>query len=303
MSRRCTSVLGIVLGAALLTFVGCESVANWGYAASSPMNWSGKTRIELPLRLHERGWPLISVQVSGRDATAILDSGAPTSMSPELLAAADIQSRRLTINGQGRDTQTTKGHVPFGLGPGSIEIYRVHVYDHPSDRLVSLGRQLFLQAVVEFDFDAGRLTLTNPDDFTPPAEEPVRVKSWKSLPTVQISINGTAPDICAAIDTGFNGGIALSDDLVRKLNLPKDPARGVFVAYDVFGKRHEAPSLAPLKQVQIGELHYRDIPVAGTTIVEEDCGNLVGMAVLRRHRVIFDLPNQRLWLLPRIQEG
>jgi len=268
-------------------------------APASPLNWNGQSSVELPLTLDRGRRPTVPVRVMGRDTIALLDSGSGIpAISRTVATDAGIGKLQAEVNGQKVDTVS---NVSLELGRISTVLPMAVLIDHNAERPLVVGAEIFLHAIVEMDFEAGRLRLFQPAAFTPPGAQPVPVMLWNSLPTLQLTINGQPRQVCAVIDTGFNGGVALSSEIVNALALPPDPAGGTRVARDGFGNRYERPLLAPLTDLRFGGLAYQNVPVTQSPPLPDaqQCGNVLGMAILYRLRLIFDLQNQRVWLLPR----
>jgi predicted aspartyl protease len=302
----------------LLPFRSFEAEGKEAAAGISPISWNGHSSIELPLTLDSRGLPTVPVRISGRDATAYIDSGATTSsMTPAMAATAGVQSLGLR-NVNGRKFETA-GNVSVELGPASIKLHAVTISGLPAKTELLLGMELFLQAVVDFDFDAGRLTLIRPDAFTAPASkpvslqvrgstllnmaqifgltEPVTVQMRGSVP-IQLKVNDHQHTIDAFLDTGTNAGILLTAKVVSELALPRDLMH--MIARTGFGgERQVVPSLAALEEVRIGDQIYRNVPAYETPEDQAGPFNFLGMPVLSRHHLIFDLQRNRVWLLPR----
>jgi hypothetical protein len=201
------------------------------------------------------------------------------------------------VNGQRREAAE---NVLVEIGAASSVLGLVVVGDHADgDRRMSLGADLFLQAVVDMDLDARKLKIINPKAFTPPSQAPLPVKLLKGVPTVQLKLNGQRSDVCAIIDTGYNSGLAVTQDVVNKLSLPVDPSGRRLVTRAAFGQQYDQPALAPLKELRLGDFIFRDVQVGHAPTESEQCVNLLGMAVLSQHRIVFDLQQKRIWLLPR----
>ena len=235
----------------------------------------------------------------GQDTIALLDSGAGIpAISRVLVAGAGGNKAKPKVNGQQVEAVND---VPLEMGAMSMTLPMAILIDHNAERPLVVGSELFLHAVVEMDFGSGRLMLVRPETFVPPAGEPVPVKLWNGVPTLQLQVNGNARQICAVIDTGFNGGLALAPELVTELGLAPDPAGGTRVAQDGFGNRYERPLLAPLAEMRFGQLVYNNVPVThGLPLPDAGaCGNVLGMTVLYRHRLVFDLAHARVWFQPR----
>jgi hypothetical protein len=296
---RSRPLAAVLLLATIHALGGCQSLGNWATGRLSPMEWNGQTRIELPLTSSSWQSPTVLVRVAGRDASALIDSGSSGPGMNRALAIATglrIHSSGPKVNGKRRESVED---VPIQLGSVSSEILISGVDDHNDSPPIILGSNLFLQAVVEMDFDAGRLTLINPKEFSRPEQEPVRVKLLNALPTIQLKLKGSEKEVCAVVDTGFFSGLAVTPEIVSEHSLPRDLAGRKLVMRGTFGARHEQEALAPLDQLQIGDRLYRQVPTAYSPSLFENCPNLLGMAVLSQSRLIFDLKNRHIWLLPR----
>jgi hypothetical protein len=276
---------------------GCASLDTMAITRLSPMDWNGHTRIELPMTLDSVGRPTVPARIAGEPAMVLVDSGGGwPSMTPALAEAAGVRSDGATVvNGH---TYATVADLPLQLGPGSIDLHKVAIGHQTAETQFALGPELFLQAIVDMDFDAGRMTLIQPGAYKPPPGTPIPVQITWAKPTVQLRVNGHARQVCAILDTGFNSGVALSGEVLDALALPQ--AAGHTTLTGLGGRRWNVPSLAPLDEVGFSNQLYRDVPVTEKkSDVAWPCPNLLGMAVLSRHRVIFDLKNERVWLLPR----
>ncbi len=276
---------------------GCASLDTMAIARLSPMDWNGHSRIELPLTLDSVGRPTVPGRIAGEPTMVLIDSGGGwPSMTQALAEAAGVRADGSTVmNGH---TYATTGGLPVQLGPGSIDLHKVAIGHQTAETQFALGPELFLQAIVDMDFDAGRMTLIQPAAYRPPPGNPIPVQLTWAKPTVQLRVNGHAQQVCAILDTGFNSGLALSGEVLSALALPK--AAGQTTLSGLGGARWNVPALAPLDEVGFSDQLYRDVPVTEKkSDVEWPCPNLLGMAVLSRHHVIFDLKNQRVWLLPR----
>jgi hypothetical protein len=283
-------ILAVLIVTALLG--GCASIYIWAVQESSPIVWNDQKRIDLPLVLDSLGRPGVAVQIMGRDFFALLDSGSPV----PTLRQTTVRSLGLDVTGGDSEVRTTRD-VYLEMGEGAIEISMALVGDGPGDSHLTLGQEVFSQAIVDMDFTNKRLSLIHPDTFAPPTSPPLSVNLRLSRPYVHIQL-GDQRTICAIIDTGFDSGLALSPKLVKELSLPTLP--GLKVVYRGFnGRREEAPALAPLPRLEFAGQAFQDVPVIGAVPRESDeCGNLLGMAVLSRQRLVFDLGKKRMWLLP-----
>lgn len=300
IARHCGPRLrAALLLTALLPLAGCQALGNFAAARISPLQWNGLTRVDLPLTLNRAGTPTVVVQVMGRDVVALVDTGSSLPVISQQFAAAagvDTSGSLGSVNGQKRSSAK---NVELRIGQLSTTALLAAVHDDEEPAFV-LGMNLFLQAVVEMDFEAGRMTLFHPDKFEPPPGKPLPVKLLHAVPTIPLYVNGRDNELCAIVDTGFNGGLALMPGPLQKLALPPHPAGGTLKARGAFGAQMEGPALAPLDNLEVGGLVYRAVQVGyAPPWAEDECNNLLGMDVLYRHRLVFDFPNRRFWLLPR----
>ncbi|HTQ36282.1 MAG TPA: aspartyl protease family protein [Steroidobacteraceae bacterium] len=283
----------------ILPTQGCILSALWMIRATTELDWQGQDRIELPLVFDDNGHAGIPVRIHGKDELAYLDTGSPApAMSQATATAAGIKFD----SPKDKEATALAENVSVQVGAASMTLSIVLVSRGMPGAGLVLGEELFSKAVVDMDFGAGRLTLIRPETFKPPADTPMPVKLSYSRPTVKFKVNGRDPESCAIIDTGYGFGLALNSDLVARLALPSNPnVRHSYTRAD--GTRHDSPALFPLDEVIIGGWIFRDVPAvslaSGERLGDKSCGNLVGMNILARHHVIFDMRNDRIWLLPR----
>lgn len=267
------------------------SVGHW----ASTLDWNKQERIELPLNLDNRGRPAVTVQVSGQSFLALIDSGSPVTT----ISSSAVELLELKTTSK-RGSQRLDGWLPIQLGQGYIEVPPALVGQGPGNAQLTLGQEIFAKAVVEMDFESRRLVLHHPKTFAEPTSKAVKVGRHYTRPNVEIALPASESTVCATIDTGFDGGLALPPKLVQELALPDDPTKPD-VAYTGFrGRGAQAPALAPLSELAIGGQSLRDVPLIGVVPNEnEKCSALLGMAILSRFRLVFDMRNDRIWLLPR----
>jgi hypothetical protein len=232
---------------------------------------------------------MVPVRMKGRNVLAFLDTGGPKPrLSPSFAAGTDL---KVSDQGIGQEDLTVE------YGAVSQKLQDIYVILVAGDHEFTAGQELFSQAVVEFDLDKGLVTLVRPGAFKPPTDKPVSVQFPRYWPTTQIKVNGH--DICAIVDTGFSGGVALSQKTMDALALPSIPGRELR-AVGEGGREQVIPEMAPLKELRVGERIYQDVSVVLSPVNGENrCTALLGMEILSKHRLIFDLGNRRMWLLPR----
>ena len=283
----------VMLILSALPLGGCMTTPVAATRAAPPISWNGQDRIDLPLTLNSNGHPTVPVSIRGRNVVALLDTGSSvTIISPAFAAGIDM-----TVNDYG----ISSDQVAIEYGPVSQELVGIYVTNIPMGPDVLAGQNLFSQAVVEFDFDRNLVTLTRPSAFTPPTDEPISVQYVDDLPTIQIKVNGRDKPVCAIVDTGFNGGIFLSQKAVNELALPSISGSAMS-SPGVGGAMREVRAMEPLKELRVGDQLYRNVSAAvGLGSGRGRCAMsaLLGMEVLSKQKIIFDLGSRRMWLLPR----
>lgn len=276
-----------------LALSGCASALLWAVRAASSLDWNGQDRIELPLVRDSVGHVGIPVTINGKETTAFLDTGAATAiMNPETAELTGVRVKSMT------ETAGMARTIPVQMGPALLEISLALATEGLRDTPFVLGAEFFSLAVVDMDIAAGRVTLIRPDAFVPPAAEPMEVDLNYARPIVDVRIEGHKKPICTVIDTGSPFGLALDTELARKLALPTVPGRTIRYSR-IDGEVKETPVLAPLEEIRIGKRTFHNVPAFGQVERKgRDCGTLLGMAVLSRFHLIFDIKRSRMWLLP-----
>ncbi|MBE3133168.1 MAG: aspartyl protease family protein [Acidobacteria bacterium] len=163
-----------------------------------------------------------------------------------------------------------------------------------------IGYSLLGQHVVEIDYDAGLITLHDPDTFEPGPEWDVVPLTFDAhnWPLVSIAVaidDGEPVQLEASIDLGSPHAIELTpaDDAFNLVPARTDPTYvGRGLSGDIYGLRGR------LTSVRIGSHELRDVAVV---IVESDVRSttegaeaIVASGLLRRFNLILDYPHQRL---------
>jgi hypothetical protein len=294
----------MLLLSGLLSLTGCVHAPRKGSEQVPPgassvrysMDWNRESRIELPLMIDDSGMLRVALRRDGEEIEAIVDSAAafpvvkPSAVGAAVLAVGDL----LPLNG--RKKQAIRG-LELQFGPAVLTTDAA-VSEFPGDSPLIIGFPLFMSSVVEMDFESGTLTLIRPAAFKPPQAKATGVKRSESLATLDARINGRDEPICAIVDTGYNSGFALPAAIVEKFGLPEDSRRNI-VALGANNLRYEAKGLKPLAEVQFGDQRQTEVPADPLPPgFGQDCG-VLGLSVLSRYRLVFDLGNDRIWFLPR----
>src|SRR5262245_45760943 len=173
----------------------------------------------------------------------------------------------------------------------------------PMDAIV--GHALLSRAVVEIDYAARLVRITDPARFEPPAGDPLPLTFRQNLPYVRasITVRGRKPiEGEFVLDVGAGSALALAPDLVEREKLleavPKTvPGRSGGVG------GHVENRIGRIDRLRIGA-HAVERPVTTFRLpgpgAISDRGTLgnIGAETLRRFDVTFDYPRRRMWLTP-----
>lgn len=273
---------------------------------------SGVPVAEIAFRL-ERNKILLPVTIEGvGSAEFVLDTGSPVTgvVLTEGEMPADwrvLGQARLGGAGEGRGTTAAVVDAPpLSVGSVALDVGRLIVFP-PLDALSAsagrpfrgiVGRPLFERYVVRLDFDAQRIQLYEPADWTPPAEA-------TSLP---IRIEGGHPhlDAAAVMADADTVIVDLVVDTGSRLALALDPSREVRVPGGavpmILGHGLAGPVRGPLGRIDallLGDASLPDIvtafpdPQMGVTPNAD--GNL-GIDAMKRFIVTFDYTHSRMLL-------
>ena len=229
----------------------------------------------------------------------VLDSGAGGCV----IDTATAGRLRLQIEGQRQGTGAGKGGIAVSFAknvtyrlPGlSLSVPQSYVIDLSGQRTLQgrnvagiLGYDFFARYVVRLDFEAGVMTLDNPQTYAPPPKAaivPFTLLKHTPHVSVRVKVEGRAPaDHQVLVDTG-------SADAVDVDDLATAPKKLEVIGGVGLGEEFRT-TLARAEWLEIGGSRLSG-PVGATGGVE-----LIGLEVLRRFNVTFDYPHTRIILLP-----
>ena len=286
----------------------------------------GKDVVEIPFEF-VRDKILIPVSVNGSKVMSfILDTGAPIAVfrDSDLAGTLDLNIvGQAQVGGAGEGETSTvpiAGDVTFqlagieitgatmaiGVGEGKLPNFR---WDGV------IGRPVFKNLVVDFDFANKMLRLYPPDAFTyngDGSELPLTI-AHGSFPYVdtEVSIDGGTPvPATIVIDTGAGHALSLSVDNHDGLDLPKETVSGI-LGWGANGViRGRTGRVTSLK---LGGYVLRDVVTgfpdpsgmhmlaASGVLNQVERHGILGAKVLKRFRVIFDYTNARMILEPNTE--
>lgn len=301
----------------LAWLVGTALVATSGWAIAQQHPAMPPARVTfahqsqaIPFELFRGNRVIIAAKINGLSSEALLDTGASVTVLDRAYARSIgiPEGRKVTGRGAGGtvEAEVVPG-VTLEVGGMRFEDMTVSVMDmQPVARAIGrplnlvLGRDLFNNAVISFDWAGNRLQVSAPQHFSPRAgATELPLKRNGPFNTIPVSILGAAP-IDALLDLG-NGGTLI---------LPKT----------YWGERPELAHLpyAESRMGGVGGIHSSrattlpKVTFAGATFSAvpttlSDKGNdhdptqmaNVGIGLLKQFHVDLDLGRDRIYLTPR----
>ncbi|HSR53894.1 MAG TPA: aspartyl protease family protein [Acidobacteriota bacterium] len=308
-----------VFGKVLQWAVLAAAVISAPWAAASPV--ALQQPIEVPAQA-DGNKISVQIQLDGSDPIwVVLDSGAPP---PIVLLSDDRLPREMGW--------TSTAQFPLG-GAGSgprpmVDVFagvsvKVAGLEFPDQRVLALpqgnsfashtaatgwegviGGLLFNRFVVEQDYARGRIVLHPRDGFQAPqgaTELPLAVgPAGHVFVDTQLRLQeGPLKPVRLVVDSGAGHALSLQSDEEQGI-LPPEKTVEAYLGSGVSGELHG--KVGRLSELHLGEHVLRDVvtsfPEAGNMPnVGRRNGNL-GMGVLRRFVVYFDIPGRRMFLLP-----
>lgn len=260
--------------------------------------------ISAPIEIY-RNKILLTVQIGGRDFTAVYDTGAERSV----LAVSAAEALGLDLHGRGAATGfggasdlRLASDVEVTLGGGAQHFDSLIVVDlaalsaafgRPIDMI--LGVDFFRDRVADIDIAGANLNFLPRDEFTPPADAvPLEIDSQHNNFWTIIDIGGERAR--SNFDLGDSDALTLGPRLAAKLNidaahLPTGQVNGIGGALEI--------GLSSLPAVDFANEEFADVPIhVATSPLPAGDANL-GFPILSRFRIFIDFGRSRAWLAPR----
>jgi hypothetical protein len=260
-----------------------------------------------------QGHIVIPVTIAGVKAHAILDNGAFTTVIDQKFAedhgltnSAGPTARAMlkqVLGGYdlGRSVTVTLSGVDEEVTPVLVDLDTLQNDD--DDVIAIVGEEVFDRHIVSIDFYMKTVTLTDRSDFRPPMNiDPIPVKSMlgSAKLRIPISLEGAKP-FDAIIDLGAGASLVVRDNATTQGWL-KDgrkwaPLESRVVRGDKMVGRNGR--LTTAKSVTIGQFTLSNVPVnVGGFDMLGFMDALIGMDILGRFDLIFDVPQKQIWLKP-----
>jgi len=187
------------------------------------------------------------------------------------------------------------------VGTKRLELKKIFCLDLGMVRAISgqpcdgvIGMDILTNAVASFDFDQKTFSFGN----TPPEtdgkwiEVPVRKSGLNFFVSAQI--NHSEP-MDLLVDTGDSSSVSLNASVWKQI-LSSDPSHQASVTVASVDNQVRTSKIGVLDAVTLQNLDYTNLHA--TLIPNPEDFSHVGLGFFRRHRVIFDFPNHRLYLEP-----
>jgi predicted aspartyl protease len=277
-------------------------------ADPAPPKVSG-TAATVPFELYRGNRVIVTGRFNGNEVETILDTGASITTLDRAFARRIGIAKGPTVDAYGAGGRVDAELVTdatLSIGGMTLEKMTVAVMDlsqvaqgigRPVDIIV--GRDLFNSTALDFDWSAGKLTITPAADYTPPAHATVvPVERRGPFNFVTISVAGLAP-IKALLDLGSGGNLILPSDywsdkpVLAGLRYADQQAGGV-------GGVHAVRAVT-VPEVAFAGVRFANVPsVFGPDSKgnQPQHGANLGIGFLKQFDLTLDLGRDRLILRP-----
>ncbi|MCP3919135.1 MAG: hypothetical protein GY711_26645 [bacterium] len=162
---------------------------------------------------------------------------------------------------------------------------------------------LFKNFVVEFDFDAGIMTLCRPDAFDPEGkgtEVPIKpgpTSSW-SIPATLTLHDGRRLELDMTMDLGWDDPLALNTGMEHGIELPEGLTKTV-LGIGAQGPIHGY--IGTVRSLEIGAFCFREPHATYSTVADGGAKvdeTMVGLGIFERFHTIYDYQGHRMFLKP-----
>lgn len=261
----------------------------------------------LPFAFFEGERIFIDARVNGKPVSVLLDSGAEASVLDRAFLDTLGLADGVNTVAKGFNATTAASIVQSvsidlgtvemrGLTVASIDLSTVaSQLRHPLPMI--LGAEIFREAVVDIDFAGRRIAFEDPASFSPPQGAiAASVTADNGLYLIGAMIAGKPARL--EFDLGSGAPLTLWRSFWSRFPLPQ---RRSTTLIGGVGGTGEA-GIADVPHINIGGADFASVPTIlmpdagqGSSIMRSD-GN-VGLPLLKRFRLIVDLPHSQIWFV------
>lgn len=166
-----------------------------------------------------------------------------------------------------------------------------------------LGSDFLSRFVLEIDYDSSRVTLHDPETWTPPVDvEPVPMQLFGGIPTVELTL-GEGCGGRFLVDVGNSSGLDVHGSAVRRCGLFHGLRRPRVESYGGGIGGGFNVTLCRMDSVQLGPWRWAG-PIVGLSLHNQgavgsnDLAGNIGNGILEKFRCAFDYKHGNLWLEP-----
>ena len=256
-----------------------------------------------------QGHVVIAVSVNGEAGYAILDNGAGTSLVDRGFAEGlglIAPGTRAIFNRAGGSPVRRKAVIRVGdfelkVKAGVMDLRPLA--DASGKHIIAVvGEEFFVDRVVEIHFSTQSVTFRDRKEFSPPAgDAPIALKSADSAKArILFDLEGLTVE--AVLDLGASYTLAVPQGATAKRWLAEGRPWTEQFSGSVHGDQLRSSSnrLMTAKSVAIGGLTLRDVPsdVLSQKWLVAPSGAGIGVNLLSRFDLIFDIKGKRIWMTP-----
>lgn len=249
----------------------------------------------------------LDVVLNGRPVRALLDSGAEATVIDSGYLAQNGLAASSTVSATGLNATASAGVVPgvsLRLGEVSLRGLTVATIDLGTVSMqmrhalpVILGAEIFRETVVDIDFANRRIAFRDPSTFVAPQDAvPRRLTSGGGLYMVDASIAGLPARL--DLDLGSGSPLTLWSGFWKRLDLRGRRSTSVIGGVGGLGEA----DITMLPGVQLGGIDFGPVPTqlmpsGGPGVARARSDGNIGVPLLKRFRLIVDLPHDRVWFV------
>lgn len=273
---------------------------------------AGGTPLTLPTRIMpDTGMPLVQVGLPSEAPTwFLLDSASDVSVvDPDVLARYKLPVVERLLVGDERNSFYAPLVLFSALGLGDAQLERPYVVGVSLEELRAstgvqvdgiLGADLFARCVISLNYQKQEVTLISPESFSPPPSlPPLPMDSLRRVTASLHTPDGKPVTRFFSLDTGNVAPVAMSADLGARFRL-EPPIERRLQGESLGAGGRVGSYLGRNALLTFGNFRIPNPLVSFERIPAPPVGSsreagLLGLGVLRRFNIIFDLPGGRVY--------